>query len=296
MTKCLVNSLSQGIYLCKGPHSTMWWFLNKTDYKISVQSGNTEELQLLSFGSSIFSDEMEILVFFPKSTKLKIPNVIPEGKIILVMLSSYTGELEGSYEGIYKKYSNGNVKQIDFGEFDSWKNLELKEHPESLPLIKTVNNLLMYYFAKDNEEIYSQHQRSTTTKTKELLKLLGTKESIKIYGSLSREDMYSIFLTPDKTLSSFYKLLVTGYKIGRYREFGLCSSLWIYWDMFCNAHQERHRFNPELFLSKFATWVYYTNTLWNTPECKGLFLYKSIKGNETWVFNPSTKAFNNLTI
>jgi hypothetical protein len=263
----------------------MWWWLDRLGLNPESIQATSEDISALTFTSSPFDDEEECLVVFPKG-KINIdPDSKPQNQIVLIVLSDYDGTLSGSKATAYKKYATGKVKQIDWNQVTDWKTILLEERPELEDLLEDINSpLLLDYVLRSNQDVekFIPSQRVSM----ELFSILGTKEAIKRYGQLTRADIYSVFLTPDRTKCAFYTLLVKGYG----RNFGLCTDLWQYFDLYLNRNLIWFKDAPELLLKKFAIWMYLTNTYYATRTDKGLFSYKNKVGKTIYLFKPSQRA------
>jgi hypothetical protein len=263
--------LTEGIYLCVGSHANMWWWLNELDFKPTSIQAVSEDLNALCFSSSPFEDELECVVIFPKGNKINIPlQTKPQNKIILVVLSNYDGLVEKAGADAYKKYASKTVRQIDWDNIESWKDIEYNRNPETNKFLNQTSSPSMFQWMKKSGDFNYHSFEPNEREVTRLFNLLGTHKAISEYRNMSRAAIYSVFLTPDRTKCSFYTLLVKGYGKGN---FGVCPELWIYLDSYLQTYADQYRFRPDLLLSKFATWVYYCNTKWATWDYPGLTSY-----------------------
>ena len=282
------ESFKAGIYICKGNHANMWWWLEYLGYEPETVHGTQDYISAKVYASSPFKEEPEVLVIFPK-TKITIPSK-PDNQIVFIVLSDYDGGMSASATTQYKSYSKGDVQSLDWDGIKDWKDMCKKLYPEHRGILEASGSPSMFSYYLDNPSLIEDGDYETyepdINKLHKLLSILGTWEGVQVYKSLTKKELYSIFLTPDRSKTAFYTYLAKGYG----RSFGTCPSLWFYLDMFLEKYHRQFKFHPNLLLQKFALWVYGCNTFWSTYSNNGLNSFKSRSNKEIFTFKPSKIA------
>jgi hypothetical protein len=278
------------VYLVKGSSSKMWWALkNISNIEILLRPS-------LSLVSDICSYTLEgkNIVILPKDYSINSFSRVDSDTRVFVWLGDLEGKLiNKSAEKLYKS-AGGCVEQLDLTK------VKIEKDPEIEGLLNSVDKdlkeellnvlgeypfmLLTALKSEDPSRYISLDHDYSEADIRKLFTILGTRESLEVWGSLPRSLMYRFFLTPELENCGAYSYLAGGKK----KKFGIGGSLWLYYTMFVHAYGLDYFSKPQLLLKLFATWIYLSN------HCYGIkkafrFPIKT-KYGEIISFEPSLRA------
>lgn len=276
---CLPCPLKFGyIYLVYGSDQQIKIELKRKSIPYSIlyePTFDVVEQLLIEPEEDIFSTSLRGLIIFPKTYKVlndRKPSetdqyVIPNYQKLQVSSKLITFIIGDPYyntkelKDFYKKLEGGRFVSLILNQDNS-----LPEDYQRFPIS---------YWRQYNKESYL----SESDLFEELMNVLGTKEGIFRWKSISRQEFYRIFLEQDGFASPFTRLLHS-------KSSWACRDLAPWLGLVLTRLNKERWACPGELLGRFALWVYRASSLWAKPYQDGIKRIQNSQYN-LLVFNPS---------